>query len=181
MTIKLGHPSQSLTIPHHPSVLVVLSWNRAFYPTIEEVESPEAVTIYHHELHARKIKKSSILKLQVGSRLIEGHKAVSTFLEQSVEELLTTPADLCPVAQDSLLSEVKPVFTAEDNEMLNKDPTLSEVKKCVASSNMNAAPGNDGLTSFLYHHCWEIWGKASPRWQLRFTMEPPPVCLREHL
>ena len=92
---------------------------------IEEVESPEAVTIYHHELHARKIKKSSILKLQVGSRLIEGHEEVSTFLEQSVEELLTTPADLCPVAQDSLLSEVKPVFTAEDNEMLNKDPTLS--------------------------------------------------------
>ena len=27
---------------------------------IEDVESPESVRIYHHELHARKIKKSSI-------------------------------------------------------------------------------------------------------------------------
>ena len=44
--------------------------------------------------------------------------------------------------------------------MLNKDPTYSEVKKCVASSNMNAAPGNDGLTSFLYQHCWDILGKS---------------------
>ena len=112
---------------------------------IEDVDSPEAVRIYHHELHARKIKKSSILKLQVGSQLIEGHEKVSAFLEQSVEDLLTTPADLCPMAQDSLLSEIKSVFSTEDNEMLNKDPTHSEVKKCVASSNMNAAPGNDGL------------------------------------
>ena len=127
---------------------------------IEDVESPESVRIYHHELHARKIKKSSILKLQVGSQLIEGHEKVSAFLEQSVEDLLTTPADLCPVAQDSLLSEIKSVFSNEDNEMLNKDPTLSEVKKCVASSNMNAAPGNDGLTSFLYQHYWDILGKS---------------------
>ena len=127
---------------------------------IEDVDSPESVRIYHHELHARKIKKSSILKLQVGSQVIEGHEKVSAFLEQSVEDLLTTPADLCPMAQDSLLSEVKSVFSTEDNEMLNKDPTNSEVKKCVASSNMNAAPGNDGLTSFLYQHCWDILGKS---------------------
>ena len=25
---------------------------------------------------------------------------------------------------------------------------------------MNAAPGNDGLTSFLYQHCWDILGKS---------------------
>ena len=111
-------------------------------------------------MSSMKIKKSSILKLQVGSQVIEGHEKVSAFLEQSVEDLLTTPADLCPVAQDSLLSEIKPVFSNEDNELLNKDPTLSEVKKCVASSNMNAAPGNDGLTSFLYQHCWDILGKS---------------------
>ena len=92
--------------------------------------------------------------------MIEGHEKVFAFLEQSVEDLLTTPADLCPMAQDSLLAEIKSVFSTEDNEMLNKDPTHSEVKKCVASSNMNAAPGNDGLTSFLYQHCWDILGKS---------------------
>ena len=46
MTIKLGHPSQSLTIPHHPSVLVVLSWNRAFYPTTGKV----VVDLYYEAL-----------------------------------------------------------------------------------------------------------------------------------
>ena len=125
----------------------------------EDVASPEFVRIYHPELHARKIKKSSILKLQVGSQLIEGQKKLSAFLEQSVEDLLTTPADLYPMAQESLLSDIKPVFLNEDHEMLNKDPTRSEVKKCVASSNMNASTGNDGLTLILYQHCWDILGE----------------------
>ena len=127
---------------------------------IEEVDTPETVRIYHHELHAKKIKKSSILKLQTGQCLVEGHEAVAGYLEGAVEELLSSPADICPLAQASLLQEVKPVFTTQDNEMLNKAPTEKEVKKSVADSNMNAAPGNDGLTSFLYQHCWEILGKS---------------------
>ena len=100
------------------------------------------------------------MKFQTGQCLVEGHEAVAGYLEGAVEELLSSPADICPMAQASLLQEVKPVFTTQDNEMLNKAPTEKEVKKSVANSNMNAAPGNDGLTSFLYQHCWEILGKS---------------------
>ena len=52
---------------------------------IEEVDTPETVRIYHHELHAKKIKKSSILKLQTGQCLVEGHEAVAGYLEGAVE------------------------------------------------------------------------------------------------
>ena len=100
------------------------------------------------------------MKLQAGQCLVEGNEAVAGYLEGAVKELLSSPADICPMAQASLLQEVKPVFTTHDNEMLNKAPTEKEVKKSVADSNMNAAPGNDGLTSFLYQHCWEILGKS---------------------
>ena len=77
-----------------------------------------------------------------------------------MEELLSSPADICPIAQASLLQEVRPVFTTQDNGMLSKATTEKEVKKSAADSNMNAAPGNDCLTSFLHQHCWEILGKS---------------------
>ena len=44
---------------------------------------------------------------------------------------------------------VLPVFAKQDNNMFRKLPTKQEVKESVNSANMNAAPGNDGLT-FLF-------------------------------
>ena len=44
--------------------------------------------------------------------------------------------------------------------MFRKLPTKQEVKESVNSANMNAAPGNDGLTSFVYKHCWDILGQS---------------------
>ena len=69
------------------------------------------------------------MKLQTGQCLVEGHEAVAGYLEGAVEELLSSPADICPMAQASLLQEVKPVFTTQDNERLNKAPTEKEVKR----------------------------------------------------
>ena len=47
-----------------------------------EFQSSEKVTIYHHEIHKKLIKKSSILKLETPSGLVEGHDACDNFLEQ---------------------------------------------------------------------------------------------------
>ena len=67
---------------------------------------------------------------------------------------------LDPLAQQELLRDVKPVFTAEDNKMLTKFPSKDEVKNSVSTSNLHAAPGTDGLTSYLYHNCWDTLGDA---------------------
>ena len=127
---------------------------------IKEFQSSERSSIYHHGLHKKRIKKSSILRLQSNNGIVEGHDACASFLEQSVEDLLLHPAQLDIQAQDVLLQEVLPVFTKEDNEKMLTPPTNQEVLKTIDASNLHAAPGTDGLPSLLYKECWPILGSA---------------------
>ena len=124
----------------------------------EEINSPESVRIYHHELHAQHIKKSAILKLKTEKELLVGHAACAKYLEDAAADILAKPANLDPRAQDILLREVKPVFTEADNSMMKKVPDKKEVKESVFSANSEAAPGTDGLSMLVYKHCWEILG-----------------------
>ena len=126
----------------------------------DEINSAENVRIYHHEVHRKHIRRSSILKLETNNQSFSGHEECSQYLEQLVGQLLLQPAQLDHLAQQELLREVKPVFSLEDNIMMTKAPTKQEVKSSLSNSNLHAAPGNDGLTSFLYHSCWDIVGKA---------------------
>ena len=126
----------------------------------DEIDQQESVRIYHHELHSKHIKRSSILKLQVGEQLLEGHDQCAHYLEQTVADLLLQPAQLDEAAQAVLLKEVQPVFTSKDNAMLKKLPDKEEVKQSVWSSNLHAAPGSDGLTTFLYQQCWDVLGDS---------------------
>ena len=68
---------------------------------MEEITDSEKITIYHHKLHQKHIKKTSILKLQNGNTLLEGHASCSSFLENSVSDLLLTPAELSLEAQEN--------------------------------------------------------------------------------
>ena len=124
----------------------------------EEINEPENVRIYHHEIHKNHIKKSQILKLETENTTLVGHSDCAGFLEQSVADLLLHPAVLDEGAQDELLAEVQPVFTAADNKLMTKVPDKQEVKESVWSANLHAAPGTDGLTTFLYYHCWDCLG-----------------------
>ena len=128
---------------------------------VEEINEAENVRIYHHELHQKKIKKSAILKLQIeDNKIIEGHSACAAYLEDSVAQLLHLPPLLDAAAQDQLLAEVEPVFTPADNALLCKLPTKTEVKETLDNANLHAAPGCDGLTSFLYKECWDTLGDS---------------------
>ena len=95
----------------------------------EEMDSSEKVRIYHHELHAKHIRRTSILKLKTDEGILEGHDACVQYLEKAVGELLLYPADLDTAAQNALLRDVRPVFMANDNEMLVKAPTKDKVKE----------------------------------------------------
>ena len=81
------------------------------------MDSSEKVRIYHHELHARHIRRSSILKLKTEDEILEGHEACAKYLENAVGDLLLHPAQLDGAAQDTLLREVKQVFSEEDNKL----------------------------------------------------------------
>ena len=126
---------------------------------VNEFQHNEKTTIYHHELHKRSIKKASILKLQTESGIIEGHAACAEYLEKSVENLLLHPAELSLAAQQILLNEVVPVFSAEDNQEILKAPTSEVVKETVCHSNLNAAPGSDGIPGLFYKECWQVIGE----------------------
>ena len=125
----------------------------------DDVSRSEKVRIYHHDLHKKSIKRSSILKLQTEHGLLEGHGECARYLESQVADLLLQPAALHQGARDVLLEEVEKVFTEKDNEEFAKLPDEMEVKKVLDASNLLAAPGTDGIPSLLYHKCWEVMGE----------------------
>ena len=132
---------------------------------VEDIQTSEKVRVYHHELHRKHFKNSAILELQTETETLKGHAACSSYLQQVVSDLLENPVNLDPVAQRELLEELDTVFTESDNKMLLKSPTLEEVHESVKTSNSNAAPGNDGITSLLYKECFDILGEALTQWR----------------
>ena len=61
----------------------------------------------------KKIRKSTIIKLQTKDGLLEGHSKVTAYLEGLVGDLLSSQANLCEASQTSLLGEVQPVFNEQ--------------------------------------------------------------------
>ena len=127
---------------------------------VDDIQVSEKVRIYHHEIHKKNYKKSTILKLSTELGLLEGHTACASYLQNNLETLLLHPAELNKEAQDKLLNEVHEVFTKEDNKMLVAKPTKAEVEESVKTSNVDAAPGSDGITSLVYRECFNILGDA---------------------
>ena len=75
---------------------------------IADAVEEEHVRIFHHELHKRHIRKSSILKLTPSSEdPIIGHEKCAEFLEQNVSDILTGSLDLEVESQKLLLNEVE--------------------------------------------------------------------------
>ena len=58
---------------------------------VDEISTSEKVRIYHHELHQKHIRKSSILQLEDGNDVVKGHDACAALLENAVQELLLHP------------------------------------------------------------------------------------------
>ena len=83
---------------------------------VAEYQTGEKVRVYHHDLHRKKVRKSSILKLETPAGMLEGHEACSEFLQKSVEDLLLHPVELHHGAQAALLAEVDEFFTQADNQ-----------------------------------------------------------------
>ena len=127
---------------------------------VDDVQISEKTRIYHHELHRKHYKRSSILKLKVGNVLLKGHSECAQHLEQLAANILENPANLNQVAQQTLLNEIEVCFTEKDNNMLNREPSRDEVKASVMSSNARATPGNDGLSNLFYQECFDIVGDA---------------------
>ena len=70
---------------------------------VDDVSQNEKVRIYHHDLHKKNLKRSSILKLQTETGLLEGHDLCASYLEDQVANLLLHPAPLHQEARDCLL------------------------------------------------------------------------------
>ena len=149
---------------------------------INEFQTNELTTLYHHELLQKVIKKSSILRLQTENGLIEGHELCSKYLEKTVEDLLLHPADLNQTAQEILLNEVKEVFTDQDNRKFLSLPTKDTVLKVLDSSNLNAAPGTDGIPSLLYKEHWDLLGDLLTQVMREISVcRPLPKSMRTSL
>ena len=127
---------------------------------VDKFQSNEKVTIYHHEINRKLIKKSSILRLETSRSLLEGHDSCTKYLEDDVKNLLLHDAGLLPSAQTKLLEEVTPCFKDSENEPFLTTPSAVEVRETIDISNLRAAPGNDGIPSLFCKPCWDTIGSA---------------------
>ena len=125
---------------------------------LHDIEDSEKVRIYHHEQLYRASNRSSITKLKAAEGLITGHRACADLLNKQTEDLLGAEAPLSQVAQEALLDGVEGVFTDKDNEMLEKEITNEEVWESLKCSNINSAPGSDGISFVTYVQCWSSLG-----------------------
>ena len=74
--------------------------------------------------------------------------------------MLLTDANLNHAAQISLPVEISLCFTESDKAILLSPPTLQNMKETVSNSNLHAAPGTEGIPSFIYKECWNNLGEA---------------------
>ena len=66
----------------------------------DDINMNEKVRIYHHDIHKKSMKRSSILKLQTEKGLMDGHAQCASYLKDQVAELLLHPAPLHQGAHD---------------------------------------------------------------------------------
>ena len=134
---KIQHSSLQSSKYLQADLLVVQSNIQAWYSKladkikhqsrVDEFQVSEQTRIYHHEIHRKHLKRSSILKLQTETGLLEGHDACAEYLENVVADLLLNPAGLDATAQEILLSEIETVVTDSENAMLSALPTKQDV------------------------------------------------------
>ena len=148
----------------------------------EDINTNEKVRIYHHALHRKHINRSSILKLETPTGIVEGQDNCARALEENVAAHLLHAAPLDLGAQEILLSEVDQCFTEEDNLMLLAVPTKDEVKEVLSTCRSHAAPGTDGITAYFYKKFWHILGDSLTEVIVEiFNGAPPPACMRTSL
>ena len=130
---------------------------------MKEIEESEYTNLFHHEIHKKKITKSTILEIEHNGKTYCGHKDVSKAITESVAELLENKFFHSEEAQKDLLKEVKPVFTSLDNDMLTQLPDKEEVLSVLKESNLHSAPGTDGITNYFYLKMFDTIGEALTR------------------
>ena len=104
---------------------------------LKVIQESEKVRIY------RTNNRSSITKLKRPQGIIKGHKHCADLLNKEVAALLGREAELDKTAQEQLLDEVKEVFTAKDNEMLEAEISDEEVTESLRKS----------ITFLVYDKC----------------------------
>ena len=145
----------------------------------DEFQQSEQTRIYHHELHRKTIKKSAILKLETEKGIIEGHTECAAFLHSTVKKLIGYPAILDIESQNALLDEIEPVYTSADNVKFELTPTNDEILQNLKLSNLNAAPGTDGISGLVYKECWGSLGDSLSEVIIKmFNGADPTVSMR---
>ena len=81
--------------------------------------------------------------------------------------------------QEIFLDKIEAEVTPAENEMLHAMPDKEEFKKTLSESNLQEAPGTDGIKSLFYKLCWPAMGDApSEIAQAKHKGEKLPVSMR---
>ncbi|XP_019252919.1 PREDICTED: uncharacterized protein LOC109231741 [Nicotiana attenuata] len=114
----------------------------------------DANSKYFHSLVRGRRRKLFIhqIKNEEGE-WIQGDEPISKAACEHFQNMFTDPGG---TIREDQLSCIPSLVTHEDNENINKEPTMEEVKNVFFSMNPTSAAGPDRLNGKFYQHCWEI-------------------------
>jgi exonuclease III len=112
-------------------------------------------SFFHKQAQARKIY-NSISEIQMQDQVIKDFKGIKEAAHSFFKNLYSAP-DLEPVAPNSYpISEIPSLINDDDNLLLNRPVSISEIKKAIFNMDPDKAPGPDGFTARFYTSCWDI-------------------------
>lgn len=93
-------------------------------------------------------KQNSITSIKIDrDRWIYNPYEIGNYFEENFKTLLQTSN---PIIPDDLEQLISPIITEEDNQLLNKIPTIAEIENIVKSMNSLKSPGPDGMPALFY-------------------------------
>ncbi|OIT28452.1 putative ribonuclease h protein, partial [Nicotiana attenuata] len=114
----------------------------------------DANSKYFHSLIRGRRRKLYIHKIKnEDGDWIYGDEAIGEAACDHFQNLFSDPGG---TIREDLLSCIPSMITEEDNDNLNKDPTIEELRHIVFSMNPVSAAGPDGLNGKKFQHCWDI-------------------------
>lgn len=114
-------------------------------------------TRFFHNLVNGRRKRLSINNIQKSNGdWVEGNEQVAQEAIDFFKDQFTGSTD---VNDMSLLHHITESVTEEENRIMNKLPTLEEVKQTMMKLNGESACGPDGFTGVFYQKYWDIVGK----------------------
>ena len=111
-------------------------------------------TVFYHAMASGRKRRNRILLLWVNGRDIKGPRAIKNAIRRFLKNLCSQPN--VPII--SLPDDILPKISVEEVEILERKPSIDEVKEAVWSCDSSKSPVYDGFNFTFIKNLWDSIG-----------------------